>query len=392
MTTPQRYRSKQSPTTRKKSCQHCSDAKARCSLQRPRCSRCQTRGLVCHYFTVDSPLVANDALTPSMHNSSPSAENAAAGSCSTVPANDSSDPRYQPITTLECPPTSESVRIGSRWLDALVPPPPGNPPKKFSPRTIQYMSRVLNSYATVMMKDEALPPIIHPFQSGSPQRPLANCRSLLRMWDGKAPGSELMVRETVLREMSKLFEEHQAYDHSTLLSACQAYLLYSIHFFFDPDSESPAMIDTTTIINLQELASAMSLTGMHSSDAVHRIRPTWESWIMAEAKRRTLYTMYMFDNVFNFSQNTDSYTATELGKLPLPSNKTLWAASTKDEWESEYERHVAAWPSSIPRLEDLWPHPVIAVAQDRRERADRWLESVDEFGMFMFAVSSITHG
>ncbi|KAJ7717562.1 hypothetical protein B0H16DRAFT_1610763 [Mycena metata] len=360
---------KQAPTSRKKSCLSCSEAKARCTLERPNCSRCQGRDLVCEYFTPASHSISDDS--PLVDD--PAVLETASGRST--------------FTTLETPPTSESVQIGSRWLDALI-TPPGKIPKHFSSRTVQHMSRVLKSYAKVLLKDEALPPIVHPFQAVAPQQPLANCRSLLRTWENKAPGSELLVRETIWREMSRLVEEHHGYDHVTLLSAFQAYLFYSIHLFFSTDPESSVMIDTATMINLQELAAAMSLTGLHPPDTQHT-RPTWESWIIAEAKRRTLYTMYLFDNARNFLHDTTSYIATELGNLPLPAGKGLWAASIKETWEIEYNRFVAEWPSGPPRLEDLWPHPSAVVASERRTRVDRWVETADEFGIFLFAVSSM---
>ncbi|KAJ7166590.1 hypothetical protein C8R46DRAFT_899326 [Mycena filopes] len=348
---------KKTPSSRKKSCLNCSEAKARCSLERPTCSRCQARALDCEYF----------AQGPGFSPPAPT------------------------FTTLETPPTSESVQIASRWMDALI-PPPGKIPKNFSPQTIQHMSRVLKSYARVLLKDEGLPPIIHPLQAPAPQRPLANCRSLLRMWETKAPGSELMVQETIWREMERLIEEHHSYDHVTLLGACQAYLLYSIHLFFSTDPDGSAMINTAAMINLQELASAMSLTGLQPPNVQQHTRPSWELWIISEAKRRTLYTSYMFENAWNFMHGTTSYIATELGNLPLPSCKGPWAATTKETWSVEYSRSIAEWPfDDPPRLEDLWAHPDEAVVKERRARTDRWVESADEFGMFLFAVSSITH-
>lgn len=146
------------------------------------------------------------------------------------------------------------------------------------------------------------------------------------------------------------------------------------------------------MINLQELFSAMPLTGLGTAgESFHRTRPSWESWIIAEAQLRTLYTMYMFDNVFSFCQNTTAYIATELCGLPAPSPRVLWGAASGDEWGVEYERFLAAWPSDIPRIEDFWPHQTEAIAKERRERIDRWVESVDEFGMFMFATHIMTH-
>ncbi|KAF7345058.1 C6 finger domain protein [Mycena venus] len=267
-------------------------------------------------------------------------------------------------------------------------PPPGRIAKNFTPHIFQYMSRVLKSYPKIMIKDDALPPVVHPFQSVVPQQPLVNCRTLLRMWENKAPGSEALVRETIWREMNRLFVEHPNYDHIALLSACQAYLLYSIHLFFCTDPETCTMIDIAAMINLQELASAMSLTVL----SMPHHPPDWESWVVAEAKRRTLYTMYTFDHVFNYAHNATSYIGMELGHLPLPSNKALWAAATRDIWETEYERFIVEWPSGSSRLEDLWPHQTEAVVKERRERADQWVVSADEFGMFIFAIATMTFG
>ncbi|KAJ6558667.1 hypothetical protein B0H10DRAFT_2120697 [Mycena sp. CBHHK59/15] len=372
-------------TSRKKSCQNCSDAKARCSLQRPLCSRCSVRGLTCHYSAPDS------VSSPMSLHTHDSLDDNGRHTDDSVSFSSESPAEFESGARTSSLPTSESLRIGTRWLDALI-PPPGHSPKYFSPRTIQYMSRVLKSYSKMMLRDETLPPIIHPLQSARvPQRPLANCRSLLRLWENKVPGSELIVTETVKREMSRLFEEHRGYDHATLLSACQAYLLYSVHMFFSAGAES-TMVDTSVMINLQELASTMSQTILRASEGSNNIRPAWEAWVMAEAKRRTLYTMYMFDNIFNFAHNAPSYIAAELGKLPAPSSKLLWTAANKNEWGSAYDRHVGDWPLGGPLVEDLWPHPDEDVARERRRRTDRWVESVDEFGMLLFAVCALTHG
>ncbi|KAJ6482959.1 hypothetical protein C8R47DRAFT_1133362 [Mycena vitilis] len=364
-------------STRKKSCLKCAEAKARCSLQRPVCARCQQRNLGCHYFTQDSPSSVSSGSSPASANT-PSANDSSSG----IP-----EDLRGVVTTLDCPPTLESIQIGSRWLDALI-PVPGKVAKKFTLPLIQYISRVLKGYPKSLCRDE-LPPIVHPFQSTAPQLALTNCQTLLRMWENKAPGSESLVRETVWREMNRLFEEHHSYDPVALLSACQAYLLYAVHFFFSAEADASRMIDTTIMINLQELASAISLTGLCEPTLPS---PGWESWIIAEAKRRTLYSMYTFDHVYNYSHNITSYIGTELGPLPAPSSKTLWTASTKDAWEKEYERYIAEWSSDIPRLKDLWPHQIEAVATERRERADRWVESVDEFGMFMFTITIMSLG
>ncbi|KAJ6476311.1 hypothetical protein C8R45DRAFT_1009562 [Mycena sanguinolenta] len=390
-------------STRKKSCLKCAEAKARCNLQRPVCSRCQGRGIQCYWFTPapeTSPLGASsnapDAFAPLGASSTAPDAFAPLGASSTAPdvfAHTSTS--ASPTTTAvelsnSSSPILESIRIGSRWMDVLL-PPPGRMPKKFSPHAVQYMSRVLKSYPRALVRDDnALPPIVHPFQSVAPQQLLVNCRTLLRMWENRAPGSEALVRETLKREMNKVFEEHHNYDHITLLSACQAYLLYSLYLFFCTDPATSALVDTSNMINLQELASAMSLRLYPpGSESAPTPPQDWDAWIVAEAKRRTLYTMYTFDHVYNYLHDTTSYIGTELGHLPLPAAKGLWAANTAGAWRAEYAHFIAKWPTS-PLLEDLWPHPEEGVVKERRIRADRWVESADEFGMFMFAIANVT--
>ncbi|KAF7331182.1 putative C6 finger domain protein [Mycena sanguinolenta] len=124
-------------------------------------------------------------------------------------------------------------------------------------------------------------------------------------------------------------------------------------------------------------------TGMHGSSP----RPN---------TARSTPCTYMFDHVYNYLHDTTSYIGTELGQLPLPAAKGLWATNTAGAWRAEcarfsaeYAGFSAEWPTS-PLLEDLWPDPEERVVRKRRERADRWVESADEFGMFMFAIANVT--
>ncbi|CAK5270953.1 unnamed protein product [Mycena citricolor] len=350
------------PSSRKKSCDNCVTSKTRCDLARPACSRCDTRGLRCHYQ-------ATPALSPPNHD----------------PGSPGPPPQSQAL-----PPTAESVQIGSRWLDALV-PPPDKTAKPISPHAGELMARVLRSYTRCMLHDDpdALPPIIHPYQAhGALQPALAYCRSLLRMWESRAPGSEGLVRDTIKREMGRLHSEFRTYDHITLLGACQSFLLYCIFFFLSPDEQNALCVDTATIIQLQDLEAALSLTGLQPDSST--VPPRWEEWIVSEAKRRTLYTMYMFDNVFNYRHGTTSFVAMELATLPVPGRKALWHARSAAQWDEEYRR--TAVNSNLPVLQDLWPDEDAQVAQQRRQRIDEWLATVDEFGMFLFTVTNAIYG
>jgi hypothetical protein len=73
----------------------------------------------------------------------------------------------------------------------------------------------------------------------------------------------------------------------------------------------------------------------------------------------------------------------------------LWKAGARQEWEREYNVHLADWVKAGLYINELWPIPADmdeARIMERRARVDRWLEGVDEFGTMMYAVTSCTHG
>ncbi|KAJ7058274.1 hypothetical protein C8F01DRAFT_1305790, partial [Mycena amicta] len=397
-------------SSRQKSCLNCVRAKARCDLDRPVCGKCQEKRLECSYLNHDT----RPAYTMSPPKSSSPAAETSAPSTVVISSPSHAAPRSVfPLSnlikddnesvqsaddppSLSSPPTPDPPipihdEIGSRWLNALI-TPFAKTPKYLSRSTADYMGRILESYARVVLHEpdaesmyDALPPFIHPRQAINTPRLLANCRSLLRMFENRAPGSEV-------EEASVSLATHRAgkYDQHDLLSACQAYLIYSIHLFFCLDTDSSAMVDTVTTINLQELSSAIAMTGLQAIPNGSGL--SWQAWITAEAKRRTVYTMYMFDNVYSFTKGTASYIATELGQLPLPACKTLWEARTEAAWQAAQHRFVLDWQTlGLPVLEDLWPHQDKAVAARRKEKVDKWVESVDELGMFLFSTTSMTY-
>jgi hypothetical protein len=175
-----------------------------------------------------------------------------------------------------------------------------------------------------------------------------------------------------------------------LLAAFQAFLIYSIMAFSPQDEDS--LIDQTTLINLQEFASRISQAGLVCQAELAHTRPHWKSWIVASAKRRTLFAMYMFDNAVNTFNNNPVYIAVELETLPAPASKALWEARKREAWEREYDLYLGNWEGGGLRLGELWLLETETGARERRERVDKWVESVDEFGMMLLAVCMHTHG
>ena len=223
--------------SRKKSCLQCAKSKVRCDLQRPACGRCVAAKNQCRYATSPQgpapttnvasrqslPPVQNIATPLSLPNTStdytdPALEGSAIGGQSTVAHSTALQPTAQLPTSgnrgdalsldfsnLDPVPLADADEIRIRWMRPFF--AVGEQPlKTFHPFTLQYISCVLRTYPKHMIEDDGFPPIIHPMQvaEGNTAVPLANCYSLIRLWQHRAPGSEEIVAGTIRREMSRL--------------------------------------------------------------------------------------------------------------------------------------------------------------------------------------------
>lgn len=238
-----------STPSRKKSCLTCAKAKIRCHLERPQCSTCVASGRTCIYA---APPIPRSLLSPSSPSSSSSSVSAPVASV--VPP-ELSDPRaplppparitaqprpqfrppllpqpqQQPLpqheqqsnqiraslnfASLDLVPLSSAESIRDRWLrpflatinDQQQQQQQLDVPKAFHPYTLQYITCALRTYPKLMADDDdyanRLPSFIHPMQTHGQ---LANCRSLARLWQHRAAGSEAIVADTVRREMDRL--------------------------------------------------------------------------------------------------------------------------------------------------------------------------------------------
>jgi len=294
---------------------------------------------------------------------------------------------------LICP--IEVDNISNRWLNPFI-PLPGQVTKSYPPTVMAFLRQILKSYTSALVKGRGTPPFVH-FSQITPSTsspPLSTCLSLVRVCDNMLPGSEDTALDVLQREMNSLYENHQTYDDLALLAAFQAHLIYSMVLFFQLDRASDPFL-RQAIMNLQELACSSARVGLICSADREHIRPRWEAWIVAEAKRRSLFTMYLFDSVLSVQDGLPTFLGTELSGLPAPQNKALWQARSRGDWEVAFNVQLAEWADGCLRIDELWPVPPDfdeTKIEQRRRRVDQWLENVDEFGTMLYAVTSCTHG
>ncbi|PSN75078.1 MFS general substrate transporter, partial [Corynespora cassiicola Philippines] len=358
--------------SRKKSCLRCSAAKEKCDRKPERCSRCASRGLRCIYSQAMPP---RDASIIPERTKTPEGFNA----------------HHLANLELVCP--IDAGAISNRWLNSYI-PAPGQKNKEYSKSTASFIFRILKSYASVTVHGRAVPPFIHPAQTKAAfmKPPLATCLAIVRICKNPLPGSEGTILDVLQREMNSLYNQREVYDDMSSLTAFQAYLIYSMVLFFLLKQNNNLFL-RQAIMNLQELACSSSHRGLVCKAEQQHARPQWEAWIIAEAKRRTLYTMYFFDNVLSTQDGIPITLGSELQGLPAPTSQYLWRAETRYEWEEAYNLHLTDWKDCF-RIDELWPLPTDlddhGVAE-RRGRVDRWLEGVDEFGTMLYAVTNVSH-
>ncbi|KAJ5101330.1 hypothetical protein NUU61_003552 [Penicillium alfredii] len=406
---------------RKKACQSCTAAKVRCGLQKPACSRCRARGKQCQYPTGNVGLHANDPVshkTISFHQSGDDglflgnlsvssvetlldSEPVDASTPQAIPSqrgtrSGSAHPRVEAnldFENIDLAPMVDAEEIRDRWLRPYLFTSMGQVPKLFHPFTVQYLTCVLRSYPGYLLDLSHAPPFIHPRQLASkrPPQALANCFNLARMWMNRVPGSERMIISTVQQEMARLVTAQNTVGDFDHLCSLQAYLIYLIISYFFPIDANNSLVNDSAMVTLQEQAFHAAKAGVSCTTEVSRTRPNWESWIVASAKRRTLFTMYLFSSVYNAQKGLPNFVADELSSLAVPEGKALWEAPDRGSWEREYNRHLSRWEDGILKISELWRSSQTG-SEERRKRIERWLQSADEFGMMLFAVCAHIHG
>ncbi|KAI1608583.1 hypothetical protein EDD36DRAFT_104211 [Exophiala viscosa] len=386
------------PVPRKKSCNNCSKAKVRCDLGRPACTRCKKRGGYCEYVDAkDSEQEVSSSTTQDEYNSidgSTSVLNQAQynavplmlGTVLSTPA----PAEILDFENVQLVRTVDDYRIRARWLESVL-PSAHQTPKDFAPTTMAFVSDVFKSYPGIFLAENSLPPFIHWAQvSGKMCEALANCMNLARMWETQAGGTEAMVCGIIEKEMARLFQQETHCSDLELLATLQAYLLLTIMLFFTSRSGTN-FIEQDTIIRLQELAGDVANKGTLCLAETNGARPDWESWIIASAKRRTLFATYLFDNLVSFTLGSPSFIATELASLPAPASKRLWNAQTRLSWNATYNQQLSQCADGELLISHLWPSPDSGTPEQQR-KVRRWLSSVDEFGIMLYSVTSHTYG
>lgn len=63
--------------------------------------------------------------------------------------------------------------------------------------------------------------------------------------------------------------------------------------------------------------------------------PAWSDWIIIEAKRRTICTLFLFDRIYHIRRGLTPFSCVMLGEMPLPAVRSVWEATDEAVWADE---------------------------------------------------------
>ncbi|KAL4733633.1 hypothetical protein BDV11DRAFT_213617 [Aspergillus similis] len=394
-------------TIRRKSCSQCVADKTRCNLKRPSCSRCSMRQILCHYPTpfpdlsdCPSPEREETALapqfTPAALSEEPTGilvlpEPQAADSSSLFEALLADAPLWDmsfPLDTSTLP----SPRCDSAALVAngSAQPAAESPAAALANHSMEFIFRVLRSWPRMLAENFQTPPFIHHSHvadSKTLPQPLANCFTLVKMWHGQCQGAEDMVHHLVVNELNSILTKLDDLDEPSLLTALQAVVIYLIILLF-PSRNSPPTLPTPSLLHkIQDLGNHAANTGLFLQEEREAMRPSWTAWVHVTSKRRAVLSLYLLRWALSVFHNAPLLNCREVGFMPAPAAKILWQAKSEQEWNSLYIRWLARWDG----------HGYLQGEFDRirpgikmEDRAEKWLEEADEFGMIMMSIVNAT--
>ncbi|KAJ6134416.1 hypothetical protein N7523_000738 [Penicillium sp. IBT 18751x] len=291
------------------------------------------------------------------------------------------DQMWTPNWSLPQQPTS-NPRILKMRLD----PRPG------FQRTTTLILHTLKSYILTMLRNNSLPPFIHPtFTSAAfDMEPLDNCLNLVHMISSGIKGS----RKLFWRNPWKL-------SNWELLAALQAMSIYVLIRLDEGETEHndcDSLLIGTIIILAQQIT--------HNDIASHyNVDQSWKDWLYEESRRRLSVVYRVINMLVDFEPAALCDLPKDLVLAPLPAKKELWEASDEIVWtkESENEREPRsdfglAKSGELVRLggdgKTVLIHTAITSESPPRASAswEEWCSGMDRFGGLVMLAASLVVG
>ncbi|KPI34883.1 uncharacterized protein AB675_2254 [Cyphellophora attinorum] len=323
---------------RRRACEGCVTAKARCDLSQP-CKRCSARQVDCHYAGAQPSKDGADR-----RRSKGSSPRTTLSSDEVFPP----DPA-RPDTT------NGAMAYGSLEAQPDVPitwrSSPLSHRRKRDVSASAITSLILDQLSTqlAMFRDSTNDdshPLIHrsqyPFATGSP---LVTCQVLLRSFAKTAPDRQYHVWDCIGQEADRIWFEHDKWadDDWLLISSLQAMYFYLLHrvvaggaVHFD--------WDLPFLICMNQICKA-SKSRFEDATNIDHTKPHafgYEFWAKYQVCKRLACALRILDLVVDISDAVSCIADPGYFLLPLPAIEVMWQAKGKREWQRVLQQQPKA--------------------------------------------------
>ncbi|KAL6812491.1 hypothetical protein J3E69DRAFT_123496 [Trichoderma sp. SZMC 28015] len=398
---------------RPKACLRCHASKTKCSLSKPQCSRCYSQGLDCTYERpARRPLAVGTSTIEVQHPStsnlprrSTETQHIAAATISRSSSNSTIDTSEDidrcATSSGSCSRLASSATNSTTWRPALEPVPSVthtdvlnsssslvlenlHPGIFSSNAAIDQLTHAIHAFPQMMMRRQTFPPFIHAHwhMSELPET-LANCMSIAQIYSTRTPETRLFLWRMIGVELQRFQGEAETADMYSLQHSLQAIMQFIIMAITDQDAIAltwaPKLIETFHILctRIRTLLNGECFTyfGETLPDA------TWEEWIFAETRRRIICVWFFMSRIISPTVSNSFMRAYPLHMLPLVSNKSLWEARSRQEWETERALQDACYPMTT--FAELIEAKRRSNELFYKRRLETWDAGVDKMGMLI---------
>ncbi|KAJ8100815.1 hypothetical protein POJ06DRAFT_210532 [Lipomyces tetrasporus] len=289
--------SSQQMSTRRKSCVACVKAKRRCDLQKPYCTRCSTRGLLCNYPRTNPGGIENLqsfdlAFEYPPYTNIPTI---------TYQFDDLLNPALIP---------SKNIYLSKERLDSCV-----QYFKNYLTNIVQYgRTPFINPH----LYNDALPPCL--------QDVYCICAAYL----SKTATNETLIFRILSSKFDELVSKRQYCSFEDELASVQALNMYQIIRLFDGDirqrgiAEAQFQVLDAWAIHLRQRGELELPPSIQSSP--------YREWLFIESVRRTVLMSIFLRAIYYAIKNGFCDNVADMAGLPLTVRGELWEAKSEGEW------------------------------------------------------------
>ncbi|KAK4069552.1 uncharacterized protein Triagg1_6976 [Trichoderma aggressivum f. europaeum] len=249
---------------------------------------------------------------------------------------------------------------------------------------VDQLTHAIYAFPQMMMRRQTFPPFIHAHwhMSELPET-LANCMSIAQIYATRTPETRPFLWRMIGVELQRFQGETEIASMYSLQHSLQAIMQFIIMAITDQDAIAltwaPKLIETFHILctRIRTLLNGECFTyfGETIPDA------TWEEWTFAETRRRIICVWFFMSRIISPTVSKSFMRVYPLHMLPLVSNKSLWEARSRQEWETERALQDACYPMTT--FAELIEAKRRSNEPFYKRRLETWDAGVDKMGMLI---------